>query len=70
MILDYGGPPGRFKLGPDYGMISRMTIPIDPKVDYAFKHIFGREENKPALISLLDAVKRSLPIRWPCIFWS
>ena len=33
-----------------------MKIPIDPKVDYAFKHVFGREESKPALISLLDAV--------------
>jgi predicted transposase/invertase (TIGR01784 family) len=33
-----------------------MTIQIDPKVDYAFKHVFGREESKPALISLLDAV--------------
>lgn len=29
---------------------------IDPTVDYAFKHVFGREESKPALISLLDAV--------------
>src|SRR5690349_15061651 len=33
-----------------------MRIQIDPKVDYAFKHVFGREESKPALISLLDAV--------------
>jgi predicted transposase/invertase (TIGR01784 family) len=33
-----------------------MKIKIDPKVDYAFKHVFGREESKPALISLLDAV--------------
>lgn len=33
-----------------------MPIPIDPKVDYAFKHVFGREESKPALISLLEAV--------------
>ena len=28
----------------------------DPKVDFAFKHVFGREQNKPLLISLLDAV--------------
>lgn len=28
----------------------------DPKVDYAFKHVFGREQSKPALMSLLDAV--------------
>jgi hypothetical protein len=33
-----------------------MQIQIDPKVDYAFKHVFGREESKPALVSLLDAV--------------
>lgn len=33
-----------------------MKIPIDPKVDYAFRHVFGREESKPALISLLYAV--------------
>lgn len=28
----------------------------DPKVDYAFKHVFGREPSKPALMSLVDAV--------------
>lgn len=28
----------------------------DPKVDFAFKHVFGREQNKLALMSLLDAV--------------
>lgn len=33
-----------------------MKIQIDPKVDYAFKHVFGREESKPALMNLLDAV--------------
>jgi predicted transposase/invertase (TIGR01784 family) len=33
-----------------------MKIQIDPKVDYAFKHVFGREESKPALVSLLNAV--------------
>src|SRR5487761_166008 len=33
-----------------------MKTQIDPKVDFAFKHVFGREESKPALISLLDAV--------------
>lgn len=35
-----------------------MKTNIDPKVDYAFKHVFGREASKPALISLLDAVLR------------
>ena len=28
----------------------------DPKVDYAFKHVFGREQSKPVLINLLEAV--------------
>lgn len=36
--------------------MSCMKTRIDPKVDYAFKHVFGREESKPVLISLLDAV--------------
>ncbi|HEX7375940.1 MAG TPA: Rpn family recombination-promoting nuclease/putative transposase [Pirellulales bacterium] len=31
----------------------------DPKVDYAFKHVFGREESKPALKSLVGAVFQS-----------
>jgi predicted transposase/invertase (TIGR01784 family) len=33
-----------------------MKPQTDPKVDYAFKHVFGREQSKPALMSLLDAV--------------
>jgi predicted transposase/invertase (TIGR01784 family) len=33
-----------------------MKTQTDPKVDYAFKHVFGREESKPALKSLLNAV--------------
>lgn len=33
-----------------------MRTQTDPKVDYAFKHVFGREESKPALKSLLNAV--------------
>ncbi|HVA51725.1 MAG TPA: NAD(P)-dependent oxidoreductase [Pirellulales bacterium] len=33
-----------------------MKTQTDPKVDYAFKHVFGREQSKPALISLLNAV--------------
>ncbi|MGH7135819.1 MAG: PD-(D/E)XK nuclease family transposase, partial [Pirellulales bacterium] len=33
-----------------------MKTQTDPKVDYAFKHVFGREESKPALMSLLNAV--------------
>lgn len=33
-----------------------MKTQTDPKVDYAFKHVFGREASKPALKSLLNAV--------------
>ena len=36
--------------------MSGMKTHTDPKVDYAFKHVFGREQSKPALMSLLDAV--------------
>ena len=33
-----------------------MKPRTDPKVDYAFKHVFGREQSKPVLMSLVDAV--------------
>lgn len=33
-----------------------MKPTSDPRVDYAFKHVFGREENKPILMSLIDAI--------------
>lgn len=33
-----------------------MKTQTDPKIDYAFKHVFGREESKAALMSLLNAV--------------
>jgi predicted transposase/invertase (TIGR01784 family) len=33
-----------------------MLIEIDPKVDYAFKRVFGHEKNKDLLIHLLNAV--------------
>lgn len=33
-----------------------MTLDIDPKVDYAFKHLFGRESTRPLLIDLLNQV--------------
>ena len=38
-----------------------MRVPVDPKVDFAFKAIFGAEENKDVLIDLLNSVltKRS-----------
>jgi predicted transposase/invertase (TIGR01784 family) len=33
-----------------------MPLGIDPKVDYAFKKLFGSLENKPLLIDLLQAI--------------
>ncbi len=33
-----------------------MILDIDPKVDYAFKHVFGREATKSILIDLLNQV--------------
>jgi predicted transposase/invertase (TIGR01784 family) len=42
---------------PEYLMIPR----IDPKVDYAFKHVFGREQNQSLLVDLLHAVLEPSP---------
>ena len=33
-----------------------MVLDIDPKVDYAFKRVYGREENRDVLESILEAV--------------
>jgi predicted transposase/invertase (TIGR01784 family) len=33
-----------------------MILDIDPKVDYAFKHLFGRDSTRSILIDLLDQV--------------
>src|SRR5437762_10728287 len=33
-----------------------MLLGIDPKVDYAFKHLFGRESTRPLLIDVIDQV--------------
>jgi len=35
-----------------------MLLGIDPKVDYAFKYLFGRERNRPLLLLLLNAILR------------
>jgi predicted transposase/invertase (TIGR01784 family) len=35
-----------------------MVPGCDPKVDYAFKKVFGTEDNTPVLLNLLDAVLR------------
>src|SRR4030088_2985679 len=33
-----------------------MIVGVDPKIDYAFKHLFGRETTRPILIDVLDKV--------------
>jgi predicted transposase/invertase (TIGR01784 family) len=33
-----------------------MILGIDPKVDYAFKHLLGREATRPILINVIDSV--------------
>jgi PD-(D/E)XK nuclease-like transposase len=35
-----------------------MVPGIDPKVDYTFKRIFGREENRAVLIDMVNAVRQ------------
>src|SRR5580700_6070944 len=38
-----------------------MIPGLDPKVDYAFKKVFGSEANTPVLLNLLDAVLKPPP---------
>jgi predicted transposase/invertase (TIGR01784 family) len=38
-----------------------MSLDIDPKVDYAFKHLFGRDSTRPLLIDLLNQVLNLSP---------
>ncbi len=38
-----------------------MILGVDPKVDYAFKHLFGREASRPILIAVLNSVLRPPP---------
>ena len=38
-----------------------MILGIDPKVDYAFKHMLGRESTRPILIDLVDSVLHPAP---------
>ena len=40
-----------------------MLIGIDPKVDYAFKFVFGREKTSNILCALLNAILRPSPDR-------
>lgn len=41
-----------------------MILDIDPKVDYAFKHLFGRESTRPLLIHLLNCILTSYISQW------
>src|SRR5438132_68853 len=38
-----------------------MLLDVDPKVDYAFKHLFGRNSTRPLLMHLADAVLDPAP---------
>jgi predicted transposase/invertase (TIGR01784 family) len=38
-----------------------MELGIDPKVDYAFKHLFGRASNRSILINVLDSILQPDP---------
>ena len=38
-----------------------MFLNVDPKVDYAFKHLFGREATRPLLIDVLNRVLAPAP---------
>src|SRR5947208_763171 len=38
-----------------------MILGVTPTVDYAFKHVFGRESTRPILISVLDSVLMPAP---------
>ena len=38
-----------------------MILGIDPKVDYAFKHLFGRERTRPILIDVLESILNPAP---------
>ena len=40
-----------------------MIINVDPKVDYAFKHLFGREATRPILIDVINSVLGPPPVR-------
>src|SRR5205823_12877753 len=38
-----------------------MILDVDPKVDYAFKHMLGRESTRPIPINVLDSVLQPGP---------
>src|ERR1700727_1599904 len=40
-----------------------MILGVDPKVDYAFKHMLGRDVTRPILIDVIDSVLQPAPGR-------
>jgi predicted transposase/invertase (TIGR01784 family) len=38
-----------------------MILDVDPKVDYAFKHLFGRDSTRPILIDVINQVLNPAP---------
>jgi len=54
--------PARYSIaGSRYQIESVMVSRADPKVDYAFKHLFGRPQNVLLLIDLLNAILQLAP---------
>jgi predicted transposase/invertase (TIGR01784 family) len=52
-------PRGDAPLGIDYDALDlepRMILGIDPKVDFAFKYLLGRDSTRPILIDMLNSV--------------
>jgi hypothetical protein len=45
-------------IGPAQIVVARIAVllQVDPKVDYAFKRVFGMERNRDILIHLLNAI--------------
>src|SRR5437868_4283034 len=38
-----------------------MILGVTPTVDYAFKHLFGRDATRPLLMSMIDSVLKPAP---------
>src|ERR1700737_2047806 len=38
-----------------------MIVGVDPTVDYAFKHLFGREATRPILVDVLNNILLPAP---------
>ena len=38
-----------------------MIVGVDPTVDYAFKHLFGRDATRPILVDVLNSILAPAP---------